>query len=319
MPLGSALTSTIDIDFTRAQGTNSSGRIIFQPKRTRVGTTMVSSYRVPVEIENGIGSVDLVRLPSGTYHVREEIDDRPAYEFEFALPLTADSVIQYETIAAVAPVPAVFTYVRTVNGLAPNATTGNIMIPAGPTGPEGPPGVDGVDGQDGAQGPPGPPGADGQDGLPGADGTLKAYTSTGMITGTFGPCGDSGAWTLCPVSYRPPPIPAVAGDRLLWTPGFLHQADMEAMYDIASVDDDGVTPIRYRSSGSNVPSANGYGGLYTAASFSRGMRPVWWTVTEADIQFEAVTLALVYRASGSGNMMGHASVVGDIVLVNMGQ
>lgn len=153
-------------------------------------------------------------------------------------------------------------------------------------------------------------------GLDAQDGTLKAFATTGMLTGTFGPAGDSGTWVLCPAQYRVS-IAASVGDRLLWTPGFLHQSDQEAMYDIASVVDG--SAARYRSSGTNAPAAAGYGGLYTAATLGRGMRPVWWTVTADDLDDGLVTLALAYRDSGAGNVMGHAAVAGDIVLVNAGQ
>jgi hypothetical protein len=128
MPLGSALKSTIDIDFTRAQGINSTGRITFEPPRTRVGTTVLSPIKISVPVTNGLGSVDLVRLPAGTYHVREEIDGQPPYEFNFALPVSAASVIQYEDIAPVESVPLVYTVIRTINGVAPDPSTGNVVI-----------------------------------------------------------------------------------------------------------------------------------------------------------------------------------------------
>lgn len=131
MPLGSAAKSTIDIDFTRAQGVNSSGRIYFQPPRIRIGTTMLSTYRVSVEIEQGVGSIDLARLPAGTYRVREEIDGRPPYEWNFSLPLNAPATLQYEEIAAVSPVPPTYTVVRTVNGVAPDPITGNVEVSVG--------------------------------------------------------------------------------------------------------------------------------------------------------------------------------------------
>lgn len=131
MPLGSAVKSTIDIDYTRAQGVNSSGRITFQPPRIRIGTTMISTHKVMVDIENGVGSVELARLPAGTYRVREEIDGRPPYEYSFALPLSAPSTIQYEEIAAVDPIPEIFTSVKTINGVPPNPVTGDIEIAEG--------------------------------------------------------------------------------------------------------------------------------------------------------------------------------------------
>jgi hypothetical protein len=128
MPLGSALKSTIDIDFTRAQGINSSGQITFEPPRVRIGTTIVSNYKVVVPVSAGVATVDLVRLPAGTYHVKEELDGRAPYEFNFALPTSAAGTIQYEDIAHVDTVPLVYTVVRTINNVAPNPTTGNIVV-----------------------------------------------------------------------------------------------------------------------------------------------------------------------------------------------
>jgi hypothetical protein len=131
MPLGSALKSTIDIDFTRAQGINSSGSITFQPPRIRVGTTMVSPIKVRVPVINGLATVQLVRLVSGTYHVREEIDGQGPYEFNFALPVGSAETIQYEEIAPVDPVPLVYTVLRTINGMSPDPVTGNIELALG--------------------------------------------------------------------------------------------------------------------------------------------------------------------------------------------
>ncbi len=202
MPLGSAPTSTIDIDFTRAQGVASKGRILFQPPRQPIGSTMVSNKEVPAELVNGVATIDLVRLPQGTYRVIEQIDGRPDRAYNFALPLTADAVVQYEQIVQVHAIPAKHQYVSTINGVPPNQTTGNIQLdaiegPAGPKGDKGDPGDDGApgtngtngtagakgdkgdpgdDGSDGAAGPkgdkgdPGDDGADGADGLPGAKG-----------------------------------------------------------------------------------------------------------------------------------------------------
>ena len=133
MPLGSSPQSRIQIDFTRAQGVNSWGRITFQPPRQKVGTTMLSTIPVPVEIKNGVGFVDLVRLPSGLYTVVEDIDGRPAKDFKFSLPLDAADVINYHEIAPVDSVPTTYTSVRSVNGIFPNPTTGNVTISTGVT------------------------------------------------------------------------------------------------------------------------------------------------------------------------------------------
>ena len=126
--------SLIDIDFKRAEGTGSTGRILFTPPRLRVGSQMLSRYTVPIRIKNGKAKVGLEHLPSGTYHVREEIDGKPAFEFDFALPLGSAEVIQYEGITPVSSVPTVYTVVRTINDVAPNPTTGNIVVETGGTG-----------------------------------------------------------------------------------------------------------------------------------------------------------------------------------------
>ena len=173
MPLDSAPKSTIDIDFTRAHGVGSSGRVSFRPKRTILGGTILTTYPVEVELKNGIGSIDLVRLPSGTYHVREEVDNQPPREFDFSLPLSAADVIQYESIAPSGPVLARYTAIKSINGVLPDPVTGNLILDEtglqGPVGPEGP---QGPVGPEGPQGPPGADGAEGPQGPPGADGTI---------------------------------------------------------------------------------------------------------------------------------------------------
>ena len=332
MPLGSALTSKIDIDFTRAQGVASKGRILFQPPRQKVGTTMLDGVAVPAKLIGGRAIIDLARLPQGTYRVVEQLEGRPDRSYDFALPLSAPSVVQYENIVQVVPVPVKHQYVSTINGVAPDLTTGNIVLeslqgppgPAGPQGPIGPAGPAGANGQDGAQGPQGIQGPPGDEGLQGPigpvgpagqDGVLKAFATTGMVTGTFGPAGDSGAWDFCPAQYRPK-VEAAVGDRILWVPGFLHRFDQEAMCDIVSMVSG--SPVRYRSSGTDTPLSSGYGGLYMHATFG-GLRPVWWTVAAEDISLDGdVTLALAFRNNGTGNVLGHASIAGDITLANAG-
>lgn len=323
MSAGSVPMSKIDIDFIRAQGTSSRGRIWFQPVRQPIGTSMLSDAAVPADVISGRGSIDLVRLPVGTYRVVEQIDDRPDRTYYFALPVGSPEVVQYESIVPVVEVPAVHQYVSKINGISPNPTTGNIELealegpqgPEGPEGPAGPKGDKGDDGTDGVNGTNGINGTNGTDGAPGRDGILKAFGTTGMITGTFGPAGDTGDWDYCPVPYRPKCIAAV-GDRILWTPGFLHKFDQEAVCDLAAFVDG--APVRFRSSGTSVPLSSGYGGLYMHATFG-GLRPVWWTVSADDISTEGeVTLALAFRNNGSGNMMGHASIAGDISLANAG-
>lgn len=202
MPLGSAPTSKIDIDFTRAQGVASEGRILFQPLQQKVGTTMVPDTPVPAELVSGVATINLVRLPQGTYRAIQQLDGQRERSFNFALPLTAPAVVQYEDIVPIQPVPAQHQYVSTINGVPPNLTTGNIELEAieGPPGPKGDkgdkgdpgtPGTNGTNGTNGADGAPGPkgdkgdPGDDGADGAPGTPGTNG-------VDGAKGDKGDKG-------------------------------------------------------------------------------------------------------------------------------
>lgn len=127
-----ALRTKIDIDYIRAQGVGVSGRILFYPPRMKVGGQLLSRAPVIVDVVGGIGSVELVRLPAGgTYRVSEQIEDSMGYGFHFALPETSPSVIRYEEIAQVDPVPTTYTVVRSVNGILPNPITGNVTVPVG--------------------------------------------------------------------------------------------------------------------------------------------------------------------------------------------
>lgn len=187
MSLGSAPTSIIEIDFTRAQGVCSSGRVLFQPTRTVLDSTILSPVNVEVELKNGAASIELVRLSVGGYRVREEIDGLMPYEYTFALPLSAPSVIQYEDIVPTILVPTKYTAVRSVNGVLPNATTGDLAIEAiqGPAGPMGPSGPKGDPGDQGPQGIPGVKGDDGPQGIQGIPGAKGD-------SGDQGPKGDTG-------------------------------------------------------------------------------------------------------------------------------
>jgi hypothetical protein len=131
MPLGSALTSTIDIDFSRAQGSNPTGRITFEPPRIRIGTTMIARSKVEAVLASGLATINLARLPSGTYRAREEIDGKAPYEFDFFLPMSSPATVQYEEIAKVSSVPNVYTVVRSVNGVLPNPITGDVAVAGG--------------------------------------------------------------------------------------------------------------------------------------------------------------------------------------------
>lgn len=147
MSLGSNPVSTISIDFVRAQGIASTGRISFEPPRQPLTEMMLSSRAVDVFLEEGVGEIELARLPSGTYQVTERIDNKPPYVWSFALPLSASSAYLYEDIVPVTPVPSVYTTVKTVNNVQPDPVTGNVTIATGGGG-DGPT-VESVDGRSG--------------------------------------------------------------------------------------------------------------------------------------------------------------------------
>lgn len=127
MPLGSALKTKIDIDYTRAQGVASTGRILFQPTPQKVGTTMVSGLAVPVTLVSGVATVDLVRLPEGTYKAIEQLDGIAQRSFDFLLPPSSADIVQYEDIVPI-PVPdeyepvSILTSIKKALGLAEDYT-----------------------------------------------------------------------------------------------------------------------------------------------------------------------------------------------------
>lgn len=338
MPLGSAATSTIDIDFTRAQGVNSTGRIIFQPRRDRVGTTIISSFPVEVEIKDGVASVDLVRLPLSTYHVREIIDGRPEFEFSFALPVSSAALIQYEDIAPATVVPTYFTAVRTVNGVAPDPTTGNVVV-VGNVGPQGPPGADGEDGEDGAEGIQGIQGLQGIQGIPGTAGTSGSPGVDGE-DGAQGPAGEIGpqgppgtgfpdrivrisdrskepgdvrtynmpntdsAWLLFddgPAEYS---IPAAIGDDIEVSYSILIAGASTSSTDLVVVTGPTPTRQRYLSSGTSNPSFGGPAGNYPSdAGFQGRTGVLGFTVEASDLDSGNVRFRWVIKTSTTNGKM----------------
>jgi hypothetical protein len=415
MPLGAAATSTIDIDFTRAQGTNSQGRITFTPPRVVVGTTVISRRGVVVEIVDGVGEIDLVRLPAGTYQVREEIDGTAPYEYSFALPTNAAATVEYESIASVDPVPEVYTVVRSVNGVLPDLVTGNVTVTA-EAGPHTHLSTDisdfvsAVDARlavviDGApttlntlnelaQALGDDPNfaatimaalggkvnasvvdaagdlvvgvaADTVGRLPiGSEGKLLGVASgslswvdppagggveggtalmfrrtTGLITGAGSTflAGEDGPWAVCPAIWRPPAGPAEAGQVIdLLVSAILGATSADgagnpggagAEMDFAAIDNSNpAAPVilRCKSSGTNTPLPNGYGGLYIWASTKRFPGILDWVVEAGDLVSGTITLALLYRNTASGGSsqglrIGHSSLwPGEVVMRNNG-
>lgn len=151
---------------------------------------------------------------------------------------------------------------------------------------------------------------------------LKARTDSGMFTGSFGPCGIAGSWTVCPAAFRSVPITAAVDDILDWRPSVIlgvGTATSDAEFDLAAIDNSNTgAPVILRclSSGTNTPLANGSGGMYCWRDNARRLPGVAdWKVTSADLVGGTVTFALLYRANASGLAVGHASVYPSRVTV----
>jgi hypothetical protein len=97
-----------------------------------------------------------------------------------------------------------------------------------------------------------------------------------------------------------------------------HGSSQDSVGDLASLDAGGA-PIRHLSSGVLAPLDLGHGGLYLAGDGTRVLRALDWTVQAEDIVAGQVTLAFRYRDNGSGNTMGHATLPGQVSVINVGQ
>lgn len=149
---------------------------------------------------------------------------------------------------------------------------------------------------------------------PSAQTRVKAFGTTGKITGTFGPGDTSGTWTAAPASWRVT-VPAAVGDVLCLDPSVIAQVTADAEMDVCSLN--GETRLRYYSSGTAVQAANGHGGLYMGTQFSTKLSPIRWVVTADDIVSGNVTLSYMYRA-GSGVTWGSGAYPNEITLINEG-
>jgi hypothetical protein len=143
---------------------------------------------------------------------------------------------------------------------------------------------------------------------------VKAFATTGKITGTFGPGDTSGTWTVAPAPWRVT-VPAAVGDILSLNPSVIALVGADAEMDVCSLN--GNTPLRYYSSGTSTQGANGHGGLYMGTQFNHKLNPVRWVVTADDIVSGNVTLSYMYRA-GSGITWGSALYPNEITLINEG-
>jgi len=144
---------------------------------------------------------------------------------------------------------------------------------------------------------------------------IKAHASTGLRTTQFGPGDTAGTWTACPAAYQVT-ITASAGDVLRWQPSVIAAQTAAGEFDVASLV--GGTPARYYSSGTATQSPHGHGGLYIDANYSHSLKPISWVVDAADISGGTVTLALMYRAAGSGVLFGSTAYPSQIDVDNLG-
>lgn len=151
-------------------------------------------------------------------------------------------------------------------------------------------------------------------GTPAIPDPVKAFGTTGKITGTFGPGDTSGSWTVAPAQWRVT-VPASVGDVLCLDPSVIAQVTADAEMDVCSLN--GNTPIRYYSSGTSTQGPNGHGGLYMGTQFSSKMGSIRWVVTADDIVAGNVTLSYMYR-SGAGITWGSGAYPNEITLINEG-
>jgi hypothetical protein len=314
-----------------------------------IGDPSYAIDRAPIVLTTdvaGIVAADVTATNNGgsdttgwNYRVDYDLRYRSETRYTFA---PAGGTIDLATIAGVEPVDATQTRVLSVGGALPGPD-GDIPVDAlpgipgadgedgapgatgatGAVGPTGPAGAVGPAGPSGAAGSTGPAGADGDNGL---DGVLEAFTDTGMFVGTFGAlAGVSGSWTVCPAAWRSVPIAASAGDVLDWQPEValgIGTATADAEFDVAAINNSvpgAPVILRCLSSGTNVPLANGSGGMYCWSNNARRLPGTKWRVQAGDVVGGSVTLAILFRLAGSGLAVGHATVYPSRVTVtNLG-
>jgi hypothetical protein len=146
-------------------------------------------------------------------------------------------------------------------------------------------------------------------------GGLRGYAQTAALTTPITGAGLTGNWTLTPAGWRLT-VPAVTGEVLDWSPS-IHLGGGPAALDLAVV----VAGVaaRYLSTGTDTPSA--LGSMYVQGDFGTVRLPSQrLLVEEDDVVSATVTLALVYRATGSGDTttLGHVDAPSRITLANLG-
>jgi len=145
---------------------------------------------------------------------------------------------------------------------------------------------------------------------------VKAFGTTGKITGTFGPGDTTGVWTVVPSQWRVT-VPASVGDVLCLDPSVIALVGSDAEMDVCSINPNDNTRLRYYSSGTSTQGGNGHGGLYMGQQYNHKMNPIKWVVTADDIVSGNVTLAYMYR-SGAGITWGSGAYPNEITLINEG-
>lgn len=206
MPLA---TATVTGPLVAPGGTTGdwAGTLIFRPAFDSLA--VASDYVLPAPVEvavasDGSFSAQLVASDAGPSNFTWAISARGLTHGGDAVRLVAfDFYILAGTtrsLASLAPVDAdsgaVVSFVKTINGLSPDAD-GNIDVPSGGggTGPQGPKGDTGAAGLQGPQGVQGPQGLKGDTGAAGATGATGPQGIQGVKgdTGTQGVKGDTGA------------------------------------------------------------------------------------------------------------------------------
>lgn len=146
-------------------------------------------------------------------------------------------------------------------------------------------------------------------------GGLRGFAQTAALLIPVTGAGLTGNWTLTPVAWRLT-VPAVAGHVLEWSPSIMLGGGPAAL-DLAVVITGAAT--RYLSTGTATPAA--LGSMYTQGDYGTTRLPEQKLLVQSgDVVAGTVTLALVYRDTGSGDTttLGHATAPSRITLANLG-
>ena len=162
--------------------------------------------------------------------------------------------------------------------------------------------------------------ADHTHGTPAAPATFVHRTRDVRITSGNVALATSVPWAIV-VSAGPTPlqlsIPAAAGDRILISPQFMHTGS-GFFLDMATLTSAGAIS-RYLASGTTAPSPEGNPAYYPqSGSFPAATGPVKMVAEAGEIDAGNITVALVYRGSGTETVYASTAQPWYLLLQNIG-